>query len=629
MKLRRVFYYFYPKGKVSSFIFILFACNAFISPIETQGQILEYSTHIEVVYGEKTTTISKKIQINNKESNWLADISIPVDGNQRFDFVSAEIKDLNGTTKRKLKKKELVSHNDIRRGSFYEDDLYYEFSLKWNSYPYVISYSYRIIDEEFLFVARWIPSIYEDIPVKKASLVVELPINYMVIMDTTPGFNFSSLSLENTIIYEWKKENCTLHESELYSPPRFETTSKVLVIPQSFLYEYEGSTKSWSEYGDWVNKLNDGGYNLPVNEKSMVDKLIKNITDTNEIVRTLYHYLQDNTRYINVAIDKGGLKPYPAEYVSLNKYGDCKALTYYLKSMLKYVGIESFYTLVYGGDNYQKVNIDKPSQQFNHVILSIPINGDTIWLENTSNYLPYNYLGTFTQNRYALLIDGKESKLVCTPSMELDDVKEVANYNMELNDDGVGLGTINLTLKGSNFEKANYYFNEAPEVMKKELVEDQVKLHDYELIEWEYDQNNRDTSTLEIIVQVDVKNQYREIGDLKVIKPVMTTLPDFEKPRDRKLSVRIPYPINRNYTTTYNIISIIDYLIEIPDNVVIESEYGYYSEDYTMDGNTIKVVNNYKLYAAEIPLNIYNDFYAFIKNIEVSQKRSAIILNTQ
>ena len=424
-------------------------------------------------------------------------------------------------------------------------------------------------------------------------------------------------------------KDCTIPKTELYSPPTYDIMSRVIIVPLKFLYEFEGSTKSWSEFGNWIHILNDGGYDLPITERSTVDKLIVNITDENDIVRTLYHYMQDNTRYVNVAIDKGGLKPYSADYVSNNKYGDCKALTYYMKSLLRYVGIESYYTLVSSGDNSKIIKIDEPGQQFDHVILCVPMDDDTVWLENTSNYLPYGYLGTFTQNRDVLLINGRDSKLVRTPKMEFDDVRDIEYHSIELNDAGVGLATVNLILRGSRFETANYYFKEASEEMKAEMVEDLINMQDFELLEWEYDQNNRDSKNLAITAQLELINQFRDIGSMKILKPIVYCPPDFEKPSIRKLPVRINYPITSNSTALYKIKSIIDYRIEVPDNVVIESEFGSYYEDYSVVNNTIRVVSKYQLNAGEIPIHNYKSYYDFNDNILKAQKKSNIILKTQ
>ena len=134
--------------------------------------------------------------------------------------------------------------------------------------------------------------------------------------------------------------------------------------------------------------------------------------------------MQDNTRYVNVTLGIGGMKPYPAEYVSNNKYGDCKALTNYMKALLQCAGIESYYSTIYAGGTAPGSDPLKcPGQQFNHVILAVPLENDTLWLENTSNTNPFAYPGTFTQNRQALLVDGSKSRLVRTPSLNETDVQ--------------------------------------------------------------------------------------------------------------------------------------------------------------------------------------------------------------
>jgi hypothetical protein len=101
----------------------------------------------------------------------------------------------------------------------------------------------------------------------------------------------------------------------------------VLIAPTNFHYGVDGCTKDWVSFGNWQYQLNEGLDVLPQNEKNTISTLIKGITNKKEIVKVLYHYLQDNTRYINVLLGVGGYKPHPATYVSENKYGDCKALT--------------------------------------------------------------------------------------------------------------------------------------------------------------------------------------------------------------------------------------------------------------------------------------------------------------
>ena len=71
-------------------------------------------------------------------------------------------------------------------------------------------------------------------------------------------------------------------------------------------------------------------------------------------------------------------------------------------AMLKEVGIKAYYTTIKAGQNATDIDVDFPSHQSNHIIVAVPNNHDTLWLECTDQTNPFGYLGTFTGDRKAL-----------------------------------------------------------------------------------------------------------------------------------------------------------------------------------------------------------------------------------
>ena len=98
-------------------------------------------------------------------------------------------------------------------------------------------------------------------------------------------------------------------ETEAWCPPALELVPRVMVIPEDFKYSINGKLDSWESYGNWQYNVNRDLDILPDYEKRKVDELTKGLEDPRQIIKTLYYYLQDNTRYINVSIDVGGLRP--------------------------------------------------------------------------------------------------------------------------------------------------------------------------------------------------------------------------------------------------------------------------------------------------------------------------------
>jgi hypothetical protein len=424
----------------------------------------------------------------------------------------------------------------------------------------------------------------------------------------------------------WHALFYVLPEEEKNAPSWEETAARVVVMPIDFKYDLPGSSLTWADFGNWIGELNSNTESLPVSEITIIDSLLINCISKEDTIRKLYHYLQDNTNYVNVSIGYGGLKSYPASYVCQNKYGDCKALTTYMKAMLKHVGIESFYTIINTGLNEARIITSLPSQQFNHVILCVPVNSDTLWLESTSSSNPYNYLSIRNQNRNCLLVDGVNSRLIKTPVFSEADVAEIRQYNFYLDEKGIGTVSASAKLNGYSFERFSYIESNWRVDDKTEAVADYFNLQNLTLSDCNIEKASRDSNYISLSVTGELGNQVKDIGELKVIQPIPLRIPDFEKPENRKQSLRFNYPVCESDSIVYHIPRLGSYSCQLPDSVCIKGEYGTFYCYPARVGNEVKIYRKLTVYNGDYSLEEYPDFFAFIHEIEQSQRRSAIVL---
>lgn len=609
-------------GKSISAIILFILCS-----LLSYAQVLDYDTYITVDGDLKTTKKNVLIQVNSPEELWVSKVFIHYNAAEDIKSLKAEILDTDGEVVRKLKSKEVETKAYISDGTFFEDDLYKVFDLSYNVFPYRFRYSYEIENTNFNHLAYWIPIYHDNIKTVNAKLTLDLPSSYSYNSHIKDISEEKETSVNGRKILTYRSNYLKKIERESYSAPPHELYPHAFLIPENFFYGVEGNSGSWGSYGDWHAKLNEGLDYITSNEKAKINKIIVDTKDTLELIKKLYYHLQDHTRYINVAIDIGGLKPYSAAYVCTNKYGDCKALTMYMKALLKYAGIDSNYTVINAGNDAERIIEGFPFQQFNHVVLTVPVNGDTLWLENTSDYLPFAYNGTFTQNRKALAVDLNNSQLINSPALSSEDVLSKRRVNFNLNDVGTGNLDIEAVLKGELFEKYSYLNRHATtKEFNNEVVKD-FKISDSEVLRYNIEGFDRDAFQLNLVINLGVENQIRTLGSLRVIRPYQLELQELEKPMFRKNSVLVRCPVNKHYIIDYKLQVHNQDDVRLPENVSIETKFGIYKQENTFIDGRIVVAKHFQLHTGEYPLSDYKEFYNFFESVEKAQKESIILDN--
>ena len=383
----------------------------------------------------------------------------------------AEIKvyDAGGKQTGKYKKKEMTT---VATGEGFIDDgyvTYYRISAP--SYPITLDIKYELRIKSTLNFPD-----YRFISLREG--VVES--NYTARVPADLGLRYKSkyTSIEPAIsedgqykIYKWSVKNLPPIEYEEGAIGSMDRYPHVMIVSDKFsYYGYEGDLSSWKSFGTWIKNLYEGLDVLPPERQRFFSDLTKDATNEKEKIKTIYNYMQKNFRYVSIELGIGGLRPFSADFTDKKKYGDCKALSNYMKAALKSVGIQSHVAIINAEYDQEPVDPDFPANNFNHVILCVPEPKDSVWLECTSSTAEFGELGTFTENRNALLITDEGGVLVSTPKSHSGTNTLSTVTTVSLSDDLSAFTETVFTTKGAYKELMNDMMSEKRDEQKKTIV---------------------------------------------------------------------------------------------------------------------------------------------------------------
>lgn len=612
--------------RTSVILFLALFLNLSVQCQKYDAEVVSYETVVTADASSVKMTKSIEIIINNENGTEYGMVTIPHSNNISISKIEGHVEDALGNVVKVLRKSDIIDRNEFTE-AFYSDRFIKGFILDYGNFPYKVVYSYTTIEKRYLSICYWNPASL-NIRVKDATLTVILPNDF--------SYKLYSYKVPDSSIVKKEKTTELLFRSSWPEPFKKEVYSNILseipyvkVLPEFFENNLVGSWNSWVDYGNWIHGLNEGKDLLTDDEKLKVDALVQGITDKREIVRALYHYLQDNTRYINVVEGLGALEPYPASYVCKYKYGDCKALTIYMKALLTYVDIESYYTIINASDPPMDFVYDFPSHQFNHVILAVPIENDTIWLENTNKHIPCGYLSKSTRNRPALMIEKFNSRLIRTPNFDKNDVltSEKEIYEVSLTE-STKLSLANIC-RGELFEFLNAIDGGANKNDVDRYIRQAMVFDNYDVKDWKINKSGREDSKIELKVNISLNKFVKPIGKDYYFSLSSSGVPEFEIPARRKLPVLIPEPIYYIDTLIYNLPEGYGLKNQF-EPVRIESPHGNFSLSLESAGNTIIVRREFLMLDGSIELSKYPEFYSFIDEVRKSCSPKIVIkpLNT-
>ncbi|MCP9198498.1 DUF3857 domain-containing protein [Gramella sp. GC03-9] len=556
------------------------------------------------------------------------------DESSKINEQEAIIYDSRGEEVDKIKSRDFKDQSNFDSFILFSDNRVSYLNYTPRQYPYTVAYTSEVETNNSVFLPDWFPMEGYDVSVEKSSYRLLNPGNIPLrsIERNFQGFEIANNNTKHEL--EYHLTNAPAVEYEILSPSLKSFVPRLLVALDKFHLEgVDGVASNWEEMGKWMyDELVAEHDQIPAATIQKVTNLTSDASTIEEKARRIYQYVQDNTRYIAVMYGIGGWEPALAADVDRLGYGDCKALTNYTMALLKSQGIESYYSVVYGGE---KRNIDPEftKMQGNHVILNIPNEkGEDFWLECTSQEDPFNYLGDFTDDRYVLRVKPDGGELVKTRRYSEDDNLQKTKCEIELDGDGNFTASLERSSFGVPYGEVYRLESKTEKDRKEYYLDEWSRFQNITFSKIDFE-NRRDT--IEFRESIDfsgarlaTKAGKRLLLPLSFIQQEQVSL---GKNEDRKRPVKLLR--GRSYEDDFVFMLPEGFQIEtLPENKILLTEYGQMSIEISSSENdgkeSIHVKRKMKIREGEWEAEKYPDFRKFIYNVNHLNGLKAVIVQS-
>lgn len=539
---------------------------------------------------------------------------------------SGVVKNVSGAVIRKVGKKDLTISSLSEQMASDAYSIVYE--CKSPTYPYTVEYTYE---------ERWKNGILAYPPftpvegymqsVSNANYTIELPADMSLRYNTNFDCRIKDEKIGDKHIYTFSVQDMGYIEKEPLSPLFREISPRVLIAPADFCYDSHcGNMSDWKSYGLWVNGLLKDRDILPPPVTEKIKDLVKGAKDDREKVEILYKYLQDNSRYVSIQLGIGGFQPMEASLVSKSNYGDCKGLSNLMKAYLNVIGIPSNYCEIsmkkgkYLYGNFANIS------QTDHAILLVPLPNDSIWLECTSQRLPFGYVHDDIAGHDALVVTENGGKLCRLPVYADSLNRKQSVLTINLSEDGSAKGEAilveNLHGYASNvYRMTSKDRKDVVTYLNRNLKFPKIQFNQINAVE-----NKSSLPSCTLTVGFDAGEFANRTGTRLFIPVCPLNKNEFNvfSSKDRNLDIQVNNGYSQADTVIYNLPD--GYVIESsPKDVSVKTPYGTLETSVRQDGNQVIYSQNIDVYTGKYDKEEYSQYKNFYTQITNASKRRFVL----
>jgi hypothetical protein len=484
-----------------------------------------------------------------------------------------------------------------------------------------------------------------NVPVREAHYTLQLPsgweykaawLNHAPVTPTSSGGSQ----------WQWVLSDVSAIKPENDMPPHQGVAGQMII---SLLPQGGGQSKgfvSWNDMGRWEDNLTRGRRDASTEIKQKVVALTGSATTQLAKMRLLAQFIQKDIRYVAIQLGIGGWQPHPATEIFVHRYGDCKDKATLMSTMLKEIGVESYYFSV--NTTRGAITPETPATRwFDHVILAVrlpddvkdasllavlehPKLGRLLIFDPTDEWTPFGQLRGPLQSNFGLLVTPDGGELIKLPQLptSMNGVERTAKLTLS----SVG------TLSGEFVEQRNGDYAMHQRAMLKSVSKDADRIKPIEtLVSHSLPTFEITKATVQNLNQSDLPFKYvyslvaekyaKTTGNLMLVRPRILGFNSsdlLETKEPRKYPVEFDGPVKN--TDTFEIALPPGYEVDdLPPAVNADYSFASYHSKTEVNGNTLKYTRTFEVKELSVPLSKVEDLKKLYRIIAGDERNTAVL----
>lgn len=394
-----------------------------------------------------------------------------------------------------------------------------------------------------------------------------------------------------------------------------------------YTYVWGTTISSWSVISNWYKEKTYKKLTATYEVKEALDTLVKSGMTPFEEVEAVYNFVTKDINYSYADFLQSNYIPKRPGLTCSAGIGDCKDVATLMITMLRELGIESYYVLVKTNRYFHKYIM--PCMLFDHVIVAYIIDGKTYYADPTSNYYPYYCLNENDADSWALLIRDGESNVskLYNYYSDPENNMQVININADFKEDKSITVDAEVTTKGIEAGYLRETINPMTNEEQKKFIPDyfgEELLENMKIESFDFGDLKDISNPLKSTIKLSADNYGDKLVKMLVFRIpfVKTILSSTSLNKEKRYSAidlseilntaPVIQTVNLKIPAGYK-------LVENPDDVSIDNRFGTYKLKFaqTKDGIQVTKTQIFKSRVVEVEdFDAFKKFYNEIKDAD-------------